>query len=113
MLTLFDPRRGLNRRAFLQVGTLGLGGLCLPGVLRARSEGLATGMVKDRSVIFLFLHGGPSQIETFDPKMNAPEGIRSLTGEVATCIPGVTFGSTFPRLAALADRLAIVRSYQA
>jgi Protein of unknown function (DUF1501) len=114
MLTLCDPRRGLSRRAFLQVGALGLGGLCLPGVLRARTEGVGSaGLVKDRSVIFLFLHGGPSQIETFDPKMNAPEGIRSLTGEVATRIPGVTFGSTFPRLAGLADRLTIVRSYQA
>jgi hypothetical protein len=70
-------------------------------------------LVKDRSVIFLFLHGGPSQIETFDPKMAAPEGIRSVTGEVATRIPGVTFGSTFRRLAGLADKIAVVRSYQA
>ena len=62
-------------------------------------------------MIFLFLHGGPSQFETFDPKMSMPEGIRSATGEIGTRIPGVTFGSSFPRLAALADRLTIVRSF--
>jgi hypothetical protein len=114
MLMMLDPRRCSTRRGFLQVGALGLGGLCLSRILQARAEASAAeGMVKDRSVILLFLHGGPSQIETFDPKMNAPEGIRSVTGEVATRIPGVTFGSTFSRLAGLADRLAIVRSYQA
>jgi hypothetical protein len=61
--------------------------------------------------VFLFMHGGPSQIETFDPKMTAPAGIRSATGEVATSIPGVTFGGTFDRLAALAHRLSVVRSF--
>src|SRR5262249_51836889 len=65
----------------------------------------------DRSVIFLFLHGGPSQFDTFDPKMTAPEGTRSTTGEVATKLAGVTFGGSFPKLAALADRVSVVRSY--
>ena len=59
-------------------------------------ERLLTG----RSVIFLFLQGGPSQFETFDPKMSAPLGIRSASGEVATSIPGVTFGGQLPKLAA-------------
>ena len=68
-------------------------------------------LVRDKSVIFLFLHGGPSQVETFDPKMTAPEGIRSITGEVATTLPGVTFGGSFPKLAKLADKVSIVRSY--
>ena len=44
----------------------------------------------------LFLQGGPSQIETFDPKMTAPVEIRSITGEVQSRLPGVTFGGTFP-----------------
>src|SRR5262249_9122393 len=65
----------------------------------------------EKSVIFLFLHGGPSQIETFDPKMSAPAGIRSTTGEVATTIPGITFGSTLCRLAGLARKVSVVRSY--
>jgi hypothetical protein len=62
-------------------------------------------------VIFLFLHGGPTQTETFDPKMTAPAGTRSATGEVKTKLPGVTFGGSFPRLAALADKLTVVRSF--
>ena len=57
------------------------------------------------------MHGGPSQIETFDPKMTAPSGIRSVTGEVKTSLPGVTFGSTFQKLAKLADKFSIVRSF--
>lgn len=65
----------------------------------------------DKSVILLFLHGGPSQTETFDPKMTAPAGVRSATGELQTRIPGVTFGGTFPKLANLANELTIVRSF--
>jgi hypothetical protein len=68
--------------------------------------------VKDKAVIFLFLHGGPSQIETFDPKMTAPSSIRSATGEVETTIPGVTFGGTFTKLAALAKEFSVVRSFR-
>jgi hypothetical protein len=67
--------------------------------------------VKDKSVVFLFMHGGPPQTETFDPKMDAPDGVRSAIGEVKTNIPGVTFGSTLKRLAAQADRMAVVRSF--
>src|SRR2546421_8788099 len=110
MVTFHDANRRYSRRAFLQVGSLALGGLSLPGLLQARAaEGKR--LVTDRSVIFLFLHGGPSQIETFDPKMTAPEGIRSSTGEIPTKLPGVTFGASFPRLARLADRVSIVRSF--
>jgi hypothetical protein len=78
-----------------------------PAVARAD----ANRPIIDKSVVFLFLHGGPSQFETFDPKMTAPAEIRSATGEIKTAIPGVTFGSSFPKLARMADRLAIVRSY--
>jgi hypothetical protein len=104
---------GASRRDFLKIGTLALGGLTLPDLLRvkARAAEARANVVRDRSVIFLFLHGGPSQIETFDPKMTAPAEFRSATGERATTIPGVTFGGTFPRLAALADRVSIVRSF--
>ena len=108
MLSFYDRDVCYNRRAFLRVGSLALGGLSLPGLLAAR-EGNRP--VTDRSVIFLFLHGGPSQIETFDPKMTAPTGIRSATGETPTAIPGITFGGSFPRLAALARQVAVVRSF--
>jgi hypothetical protein len=67
--------------------------------------------VKDKSVVFLFMHGGPPQTETFDPKMDAPDGVRSAIGEVKTNIPGVTFGSTLKKLAAQADKMAVVRSF--
>src|SRR5262249_43963143 len=112
MLSLFDRRPGYSRREFLRIGTLGLGGLSLPHLLGARA--LAAGsrpVTTGKSVIFLFMFGGPSQFETFDPKMNVPDGIRTVTGEIPTALPGVTFGSSFPQLARRADRLAVVRSY--
>jgi hypothetical protein len=112
MLTFFDNDKRFNRRSFLKVGSLALGGLSLSHLLQAKANAEpGRPILKDRSVIFLFLQGGPSQIETFDPKMGAPSEIRSATGEVQTRIPGVTFGGTFPRLAALADKISIVRSF--
>ena len=95
---------GPNRREFLRIGSLAMGGLSLPSLLAAQARSAEASLVKDRSVVFLFLHGGPSQIETFDPKMNAPSGIRSTTGELATTIPGITFGGTFDRLSRLAKK---------
>ncbi|MBI3411695.1 MAG: DUF1501 domain-containing protein [Planctomycetes bacterium] len=115
MLSIFDRDRRHNRRAFLQVGGLALGGLTLADLFAAKAHAVQERrpILKDKSVIFLFLHGGPSQIETFDPKMTAPAEFRSVTGEVATRIPGVTFGGSFPRLASLADRVSVVRSFVA
>src|SRR5581483_1635704 len=106
-----DTDRRFGRRNFLKIGGLGLGGLALTDLLAAQARAESRPLLTGKSVIFLFLHGGPSQIETFDPKMSAPVEVRSATGEVATRLPGVTFGGTFPRLARLADRLAVVRSY--
>ncbi|MEO8497013.1 MAG: DUF1501 domain-containing protein [Planctomycetota bacterium] len=113
MLSFFESNSRHGRRDFLRVGGLALGGLSLPGLLAARAA--ANGRdaaVKNKSVIFLFMHGGPSQTETFDPKMSAPAGVRSATGELATSIPGVTFGGTFEKLAPLADKFSIVRSFR-
>jgi len=100
-----------NRRDFLQVGSLAFGGLALPALLPGRGTAASESTIADKSVIFLFLHGGPSQIETFDPKMGAPAEVRSATGEVATRTAGVTFGGTFPKLAQRSDRLTVVRSF--
>ncbi len=113
MLGFWDLDSRRRRREFLHVGGLGLGGLQLSGLLQSKADAatLLSPVVKDKAVIFLFLHGGPSQTETFDPKMTAPVGIQSVTGEVQTKIPGVTFGGTFPRLSALADKVSIVRSF--
>jgi hypothetical protein len=97
------------------VGGLALGGLTLPHLLARASSPISNRIagkpLTDKAVVFLFLHGGPSQIETFDPKMTAPDGIRSATGEVKTVLPGVTLGGTFPKLAARADRFCVVRSF--
>ncbi len=122
MLTIStgDPRfdcRGIARRDVLRIGALGLGAWTLPGLLRARAEAAALGgslenRSEEKSVVLLFLAGGASHIETFDPHIDAPRGTRSTTGEVPTTIPGVTFGGNFPKLARLADRMAIVRSFQ-
>jgi hypothetical protein len=112
VLSVFDRRPGYSRREMLRIGSLGLGGLTLSQILGARA--LAGGnkpITTGKSVIFMFMFGGPSQFETFDPKMHAPDSIRTVTGEVATEIPGVTFGSTFPQLAKRAKQLAVVRSY--
>src|SRR5580765_7078995 len=102
----------LRRREFLRVGSLALGGLSLSDLFAARAWATASGLpLKDKSVIFLFLHGGPSQFETFDPKMDAPSDIRSATGEVKTTIPGVSFGGTLTKLARLAHKFSVVRSF--
>ena len=115
MLTIHDRGRGGNsfgRRDFLRIGALGLGGLTLGDLQTVQAALAGKGRtVRDKSVIFLFMQGGPSQIETFDPKMDMPSNIRSATGEVKTTIPGITFGGTFQKLARLADKFSIVRSF--
>ena len=112
MLTLHDRASRFGRRDFLQVGSLAIGGWSLADLLAHRARAENASPVRDKSVIFIFLHGGPSQIETFDPKMTAPVGVRSVNGEIATSLSGVTFGSAFPKLAKLAHKLAIVRSFR-
>ncbi len=111
MFTL-SSQAACSRREFLRIGSLALGGLSLPGLLAWRARAADSGrLTTDKAVVFLFLQGGPSQIETFDPKMTAPDTVRSIFGEVQTALPGITFGATFPKLAALADRTAVVRSF--
>ena len=119
MLTLFTGSAsrtcdGQSRRDFIQAGLLGLGSLGLPWLLRTRAEAAAVEptFVRDRAVVLIFLAGGASHIETFNPNMDGPEAARSVTGEVKTTLPGVTLGGTFPRLARLAKQMAIVRSFR-
>ena len=119
MFKLLDSRltrncEGATRREFLQVGTLGLGGLTLADLLALESQAGTGGspVMKDRAIIVLNMQGGPTHIETFDPKMTAPSEYRAMFGEVKTTVPGVTFGSHFERLAKHAHEMAIVRSYR-
>ncbi len=119
MLTLLSPQSaancaGVSRRDFIRFGALGFAGFTLPDLLSVRRRLRAASgadYVRDKAVVLLFLSGGASHIETFDPKMAAPDGVRSITGEVPTTLPGITFGGTFPRLAQQAHRMAIVRSF--
>ncbi len=117
MLNLFTDRRyrdceGTTRREFIKVGTLGMGAISLPGLLAARQAAAASGQaVKDTSVVWIWLGGGPTHVETFDPKMTAPSEYRSVTGEVQTTLPGVTVGGTFPKIASVAQHMAFVRSF--
>ena len=115
MLTFTDERftggrSSLGRRDFLRIGSLG--GLSLPGFVASSSHAaLSRDVIKKKSVVFLFLQGGPPQIETFDPKIDVASNNRSCTGEVQTKLPGVWFGGTLPQLAQRADRVAVVRSF--
>jgi hypothetical protein len=100
------------RRDFLKIGTLGATGFLLPDLLRARAAATASGRpTRNTSVVWLWLGGGPTHIETFDPKMSAPAEFRSTVGAVQTNLPGVQLGGVFPRMARVADKMAFVRSF--
>ena len=115
MIRVFDSNGPMNRRELLQVGGLGLGGLSLSSLLEVKA--LASGTngkpnpLTGKSVIFLFQQGGPSQLETFDPKPNGPSGNRTVGGVIPTTLPGVQFGSTMTQLAKLAHKFNVVRSF--
>jgi hypothetical protein len=117
MLDLFRSRTGTtcdgaSRRDFLKVGALGLGGLTLPGLLRARASATALGKsTRNTSVVWLWLGGGPTHVETFDPKMSAPAEFRSVLGSLKTNVAGVEIGGVFPKMAQVSDKLAYVRSF--
>jgi len=105
---------GLARRDFLRAGVLGLGGLSLAHLLAAKAAAKVRGnsYVRDRSIVLLFLGGGASHIETFNPNLTAPAPYSSVTGEVKTKIPGLTLGGNFPLLAQHTNQLAVVRSFR-
>ena len=103
-----------NRRSFLRAGLLGGFGLSLAQMLRfeaaARGSTPDAPAAKAKSVILLWLQGGVSHHETFDPKPDAPSDVRGEMGTVPTKLPGVHFGEHLPKLAGIADKLAVIRS---
>ncbi len=113
MLSITDSKNSFDRRTLLTVGGLGFGGLTLSNLLAAKSLGASGSgeITSGKSVIFLLQHGGPTQFETFDPKMDVPDGLRSVGGVTQTSVPGVNFGATMTGLAKFAHRLAVVRSF--
>jgi hypothetical protein len=117
MFQLFNSRKqslcnGHTRRDFLKAGALGVGGWTLADLLRSRAAAAARGQsTRNTSVVWLWLGGGPTHIETFDPKMSAPVEFRSVVGAVKTNVVGVELGGVFPKMARVADKMAFVRSF--
>ncbi len=102
----------MTRRDCVRIGAIGLGGLTLPGLLRANAwaGGSKAPAPKAKSVIVLFLSGGPSQLDMWDMKPDAPEAIRGTFRPIETNVPGIQICEHLPRMARLADKYAIVRS---
>ncbi len=103
---------GLARRDFLQVGLGALGGLGLSEILQLRAGAAAPAgpAARDARCIFIWLDGGPSHYETFDPKPDAPAEIRGEYKSIPTAIPGVHFSEIMPDMAKAADKLTVIRS---
>jgi hypothetical protein len=101
---------GFTRRDFLQVGALGAVGLSLPQLLAAESQGAVKGEHDDRSVIMIFNLGAPSQMDTFDPKPEAPAEIRGPFKPISTKSPDIQVTEILPRHAQHADKFSLVRS---
>ncbi len=101
---------GISRRSFLKVGSLAIGGLTLPGLLRLRAADPAGSSRPRRSVILVWQAGGPSHLDLYDLKPNAPAEIRGEFKPIATNVPGVQIGEHLPRQARIMDKLAILRS---
>jgi hypothetical protein len=115
MLTLFGQKArlcdGLSRRSFLRIGALGLGAICLnlADVLRAETRAGASG-ARHKSVINIFLDGGPPHQDMWDLKMDAPAEIRGEFKPIATNVPGIQICEVFPKLAARMDKCAVLRT---
>src|SRR5262249_20137050 len=105
---------GMPRRDFIQLGLRGVLGLGLADLLRLRAHATTPSGVpsakKHVNCILIWLDGGPSHYETFDPKPDAPAEIRGEFKPIATSVPGVQFSEAVPQLAKVADKLTIVRS---
>jgi hypothetical protein len=114
MLTIFGERHrhpfcdGLTRRSFLRIGGLALGGLTLQQILRAETQ--SGRRTPHKAVIQIFLPGGPPHQDMFDMKMDAPAEIRGEFKPIKTNVPGIEICEHFPRMAAMMDKFAILRS---
>ena len=104
---------GLTRRGFLTVGSLAVGGLTLPGLLRAeanRAGGVSPPRGGHKAVIMVYLTGGLAHQDTFDLKPNAPAEVRGEFRPIPTNVPGIQIGQHLPKLARCMDKLIVVRS---
>jgi Protein of unknown function (DUF1501) len=102
--------QGITRREFMQIGGSTILGLTLADLLQLKATNTTTSPASARAVIFLWLWGGPSQLETWDPKPNAPMEYRGPFTTIPTRVPGTRICELFPQIADWTDRLAILRS---
>ena len=115
MLELKSPSRSANgridRRSLLKIGSLGLAGLSLPNLLRQRARAASQGLPKkDTAMILVWLGGGPSHIDMYDLKPQAPAEFRGEFNPIATNVPGTQIGEHLPHEAKIMDKVSIVRS---
>ena len=115
MLTVFGPSDsgrshcdGISRRGFLKIGGMAAGGLSLPQLLAADAKA-AKGR-SHKAVINVYLPGGPSHLDLFDLKPDAPAEIRGEFSPIRTNVDGMQISEVFPQLATVADKFAIIRS---
>ncbi len=103
---------GFSRRSFLRIGGLAVGGLSMADVLRAeaKTSSAAPGERRHKSIIMIFLPGGPPHQDMFDLKMDAPSETRGEFRPIEANVPGMQMCELFPRLAGIADKLAVIRS---
>src|SRR5438477_8175825 len=106
---MLSIRGMLSRRELLTVGSVGLAGLGLPDFLHRQAQAAAA-KSKAESVIFLYLQGSPSHIDTWDPKPDAPVDIRGEFKPIATTAPGLSLTEVLPQLARQGHRFSLVRS---
>lgn len=102
---------GLSRRSFVQLGIAGMAGAGLSGVLRAKALSAESGRpAKDTAAILVWLDGGPSHLDLYDMKPEAPAEVRGIWNPIPTNVPGIEISELFPRQAKVADKFSIVRS---
>jgi len=101
---------GFSRRNFLRIGTLGLGGLALSDLLRAGADESTSRMTSNKSVIIYWLDGGPTHIETYDPKPDAPSEYRGPLGVTQTKVPGIQLSELLVEHAKVMDKFSVIRS---
>jgi hypothetical protein len=102
---------GMSRRSFLQLGVAGMASVGLPQFLRAReTSARSAGVKKDTSVILIWLDGGPSHMDLYDLKPEAPAEYRGIWKPIRTKVPGFDIGELFPKQAKVTDKFSIVRS---
>ncbi|MEM7456724.1 MAG: DUF1501 domain-containing protein, partial [Planctomycetota bacterium] len=118
---LCDRELKVTRRDVLRVGCSGMLGLSLGSLLKLQAAnashfeeladaGTPRGWNKAKSIIMVYLQGGPSHLDLWDPKENVPDNVKSVFSPIATRIPGIKFTENLPRLSQLNDRFTMIRS---